>query len=97
MLCLAVEIMLAGILLSWSQPSEMYISTGNEIVKLQALTGDNLTATVLINGLEEVEVLDVDRHNNIVYWVDTVLRTINRASISNIVSHTNNYEKVGFY
>lgn len=81
--------------MSWSQPSEMYISTGNEIIKLRASTGDNLTVTVLLNGLEEVEVLDVDRHNNIVYWADTVLRTINRASISSSVSNTNGYETVG--
>ena len=74
----------------------MYISTGNEIIQLQASTGDNLTARVLFDGLDEVEDLDVDRDHNMIYWVDTVLRSINRASVStdNNISHTNNYETV---
>lgn len=73
----------------------MYISTGNEIIQLQASTGDHLATRVLFNGLEEAEDLDVDRYHNFVYWVDTVLRTINRASV---LDHntilTNNYETV---
>lgn len=74
----------------------MYISTGNEIIQLQASTGDNLTARVLFDGLDEVEDLDVDRDHNMIYWVDTLLRSINRASVSidNNISHTNNYETV---
>ena len=76
----------------------MYISTGNEIIQLQASTGDNLTATVLFDGLDEVEDLDVDRDHNMIYWVDTVLRSINRASVfTDNISRTNNYETVGQY
>lgn len=85
-----------GALLSWSIPSEMYISTGNEIIQLQASTGDNLTTRVLFNGLDEVEDLDVDRDHNIIYWVDTVLKSINRASVLNDnISRTGDYETVG--
>ena len=75
-------------------PSEMYISTGNEIIQLQATNGDNLTTRVLFDGLDEVEDLDVDRDNNTIYWVDTVLKTINRASVN--TSRSNGYETVGF-
>lgn len=78
---------------SWSQPSEMYISTGDEIIQLQASSGDNLTTRVLFNGLEEVQDLDVDRQHNYVYWVDTILKTINRAKVFN--NSNNNYETVG--
>ena len=80
---------------SWSLPSEMYISTGNEIIQLKASGGDNLTTTVLFNGLDEVENLDVDRHHNMIYWVDTVIGSINRAFVYNdTISHTNDYETV---
>ena len=73
----------------------MYISTGNEIIQLQASTGDNLTSRVLFNGLDEVEDLDVDRDHNMIYWVDTVLRSINRAHVN--ISHTDDYETVSLY
>lgn len=74
----------------------MYISTGNEIIQLQVSTGDNLTTRVLFDGLDEVEDLDIDRNNNTIYWVDTVLKTINRASVlNNTTSHRDDYETVG--
>ena len=71
----------------------MYISTGNEIIQLQASNGVNLTTRVLFDGLDEVEDLDIDRDNNTIYWVDTILRTINRASVN--TSRSNGYETVG--
>lgn len=72
----------------------MYISTGNEIIQLQASNGDHLTTRVLFDGLDEVEDLDIDRDNNTIYWVDTVLKTINRASVN--ATRSIGYETVGF-
>ena len=73
----------------------MYISTGNEIIQLKASDGDNLTTRVLFNGLDEVEDLDVDHDHNIIYWVDTVIGSINRAFVDDDTnSNTNDYETV---